>query len=135
KRYTLTCGARETPFTQLAEAEGQRMITAAKFHRPKWKRQSYWLARDDKARFYFLDRMREPEGNSNYRLFIGPKGNLKPQKMTKIVSNAKGDVFTTRGGVLHLDSSSAESTWSRGRERTTLTAVPIEDNHVLVYTD
>lgn len=135
KKYSLTCGQRETSFTPLADQEGAAMIAAAKFHRPQWKRQSYWLGRDEKGRYYFLDRMREPQGNTNFRLFIGPKGNLKPEKMTKIVSNAKGDVFTTRGGELRVLPGSSESAWRHGKERIALTAVPIEDNHVLVYTD
>lgn len=135
KKYTLTCGARETVFQPLSQADGADLIAGARFHRPMWKRQSYWLARDDSARFYFLDRMREPQGNNEFRLFIGPKGALKAQKLTKVVSNTKGDIFSTKGGELHLISSSAESSWRSGRERLVLTTVPIEDNHVLVYTD
>jgi len=135
KKYTLTCSTRETAFQPLPDAQSAALIASARFHRPMWKRQSYWLARDAKGRFYFLDRMREPEGNTDFRLFIGPKGNLKLQPMTKVVSNAKGDIFSTKAGELRLVSSSAEGSWRKGRTRTPLTPVPIEDNHVLVYTD
>ena len=135
KKYTLDCGGRETNFTPLPDDERAAMIAAAHFMRPRWKRQSYWLARDDKARYYYIDRAREPEGNKNFRLFVGPKGNLKLQRMTNVVSDTKGDIFSTKAGELRLVTSGTEATWIARRVRTPLTIVPIEDNHILVYTD
>ncbi len=135
KKYTLDCSDRSTTFQPLPDAESAAMIGSAKFLRPRWKRQSYWLARDDKANYYFVDRMREPEGNNNFRLFVGPKGNLKLQKMTNAVSDSKGDIFSTRTGELRLIMSGGDGTWIHGKAKTVLTIVPIEDNHVLVYTD
>jgi hypothetical protein len=135
KRYTLKCGDRQTTFTPVPEAEAASMIASAHFMRPRWKRQSYWLARDDKAQYYYVDRMREPEGNKSFRLFVGPKGSLKMQKMTNIVSDNKGDVFSTKTGQLRLVTSGTEGAWVQGKARTQLTIVPIEDNHVLLYKD
>jgi hypothetical protein len=135
KKYSLDCAGRETTFTPLPEAESAAMVASGKFMRPRWKRQSYWLARDDKARYYYVDRAREPEGNKNFRLFVGPKGNLKQQRMTNAVSDSRGDIFSTKSGELRLITSGSEGTWIQGKTKTTLTIVPIEENHVLVYGD
>ncbi len=135
KKYMLDCGTRRTEFTPLPDADSAAMITAGKFFRPRWRRQSYWLARDEQARYYYVDRLREPEGNKAFRLFVGPKGNLKLQKMTNIVSDSKGDIFSTKTGELRLITSGQDGSWVAGKLKTALTIVPIEDNHILVYTD
>jgi hypothetical protein len=134
KKYSLFCSTRETPFTPLSEAENTAMLGSAKFLRPRWKHQSYWLAKDDKSRYYFVDRMREPEGNKAFRLFVGPKGSLKLLKMTNVVSDTHGDRFSTKSGELRLIGSN-EGLWIVGKSKTNLQLVPIEDNHVLVYKD
>jgi hypothetical protein len=137
KKYTLDCGDRQTTFTPVPDAEAAQMIAGAKFMRSLWKRQSYWLARDDKAQYYYVDRMREPEGNKNFRLFVGPKGNLKLQKMTNVVSDNKGEIFSTKSGELRLLTSKSNDggAWIKGKQKTQLTLVPIEANHVLLYRD
>ncbi len=135
KKYALTCSTRTTSFTPLSDGDNAKMLGSAKFFRPRWKRQSYWLARDAQDRFYFLDRMREPEGNNEFRLFIGPKGALQQQKMTRVESGTRGDVFSTTTGQLRVDTSSPTGSYTQGKAKTSLTAVPIEDNHILVYTD
>lgn len=134
-KYALRCSERETAFTPLPDAEGAKMIASSKFLRPRWKHQSYWLARDSKAHYYYVDRMREPEGNKSFRLFVGPKGSLKAQKMTKVVSNAKGDIFATKSGELRLVMSGAEGAWVKGKTKQALSIISIEDNHILLYSD
>ena len=136
KKYTLSCINRETKFEPVPTAEANAMISGAKFLHALWKRQSYALARDEKARYYYVDRAREPEGNTNFRLYVGPKGNLKLQPMTNVVSDSKGDIFATRNGQMRFVSGDDKSTfWLQGKARTQLVSVPIEDNHALIYTD
>ena len=135
KRYTLTCSTRESEFHAVPTSEATALLGSARFHHARWKYQSYWLARDEHARYYYVDRLREPPGNNAFRLFVGPKGDLKQQKMTNVVSDSKGDIFSTKSGELRLVSSASEGKWIAGKQRTDLTVVPIEDNHVTLYTD
>ena len=135
RKYTLTCEKREIDFKPVPEAESRQIIAGARFHRPRWKRQSYWLARDERGNYYYVDRLRDPPGNTAFRLWVGPKGALKPLKMTNIVSDSKGDIFSTKGGELRLVSNAVDGKWIKGKETQKLTVVPIEDNHVLVYSD
>ncbi len=135
KKYTLMCSTRTTVFSALSDADNEKMLASARFMRPRWKRQSYWLGRDAQERYYFLDRMREPEGNNEFRLFVGKKGELKLQKLTKIESGTRGDAFSVAGGQLRVVTSSATASFSQGKQKIAVTAVPIEDNHILVYSD
>jgi hypothetical protein len=135
QKYTLTCDERKTEFAPVADAEAKPLLEAGKFMRPRWKRQAYLLARDNSGRYYYVDKQREPEGNKNFRLFVGPKGNIKLQKMINIVSDSEGDIFSTRTGELRLVMDKHESTWFDKKTKTKLIQVPIENNHVLIYTD
>ncbi len=136
KKYTMYCSTRETSFQPVPAAEGTAMIAAAKFQQSLWKRQSYLLARDEKGRYYYVDRAREPEGNHDFHLYVGPKGNLKLQPMTNVVSDSKGDIFATKRGEMRFVSGDDKSAvWLQGKARVKLVSVPIEDNHVMIYTD
>jgi hypothetical protein len=135
KEYKLDCAGRTTKLTPVSDAESAKIVAAAHFHRPRWKWQSYWLARDEHGVYYYVDRQREPAGNKSFRLYVGPKGSLKLQKMMNIVSDSKGEIFSTKGGELRLVSSASDGKWIKGHDTLKLTIVPIEDNHVLVYTD
>jgi hypothetical protein len=142
EKYSVECGSRAVEMTRLPDAEAKAMVAAAAWHKPRWKWRAYLLARDENARYYYVDRAREPEGNKNFRLFVGPKGSLKLQKMTNVVSDSEGDIFSTKTGSLRLIStnkadSSAErdSTWVEGPKKVKLTSVPVEKNAPMIYTE
>ncbi len=134
-KHVLSCGDRKTELQAVPDAEAQAMIDGAKFVKPLWKRRPYWLARDEHARYYYVDVMREPEQNKSFRLFVGPKGNLKQQKMTNVVSDSKGDIFSTKAGELRLITQETEANWFEGKTKLPLTIVPVEDNAQLVYSE
>jgi hypothetical protein len=135
KKYNVECGERKTELTVVPEAEAKPLVAAAKWLKPRWKHRAYLLARDEMAKYYYVDKMREPENNSNFRLYVGPKGNLKLQKMTNVVSDTQGDIFATKTGSLRLIAGQTESSWVQGTKKTKLTPVPVEDNAMMIYTD
>jgi hypothetical protein len=134
-KYTMECGTRKTELKPLPDAEAKKMLDGAKFYKSKWKRQAYALSRDNTGKYYYVDRMREPEGNHNFRLFAGPKGSLKQQKMTNVVSDSAGDIFATKTGELRLVLNQSETLWQQGKKITKLIPLPVEDNHVMIYTE
>lgn len=135
KKYDVQCENRHTELKPLDDAEAAKILGAAKFHKPRWKRQAYALARDNTGKYYYVDRMREPEGNKNFRLFVGPKGGLKLQKMTNVVSDSAGDIFATKTGELRLVLNKAESLWQQNKKETKLISLPLDENHVLIYSE
>lgn len=133
--FTLTCDPRKTEFKPLDDAEAGRLLDTAKFNKVRWKRQAYALARDNTGKYYYVDRMREPEGNKSFRLFAGQKGRMKLQKMTNVVSDSAGDIFATKSGELRLVMNKGETFWQAGKKQLKLIWLPIEDNHVMIYSE
>ncbi|HZS38940.1 MAG TPA: hypothetical protein VFF06_19035, partial [Polyangia bacterium] len=50
-------------------------------------------------------------------------------------SDSEGDIFATKSGSLRLILNKGESLWEQTGKKQKLILLPIEDNHVLIYTD
>jgi hypothetical protein len=134
-KYTVQCGSRATEFVPLAAEEQNAMLQTAVFSKAPWNRRPYALARDNKGTYYFVDRLREPPDNKAFRLFAGPRGNLRLMKMTNVVSDSQGDIFSTKKGELRLVLDLKHPIWAAGKTETDLVRLPLEGNHILIYTD
>jgi len=134
-KYTVSCDGRETEMKPVSDAERETMLAGARFFAFRWKHRAYALARDNEGKYYFVDRLREPEHSMSFRLFVGSRGNVKPQKMINVVSDSEGDIFATKSGSLRLILNKRETSWIQGNKKTALVSLPIEDNHVLIHTD
>jgi len=132
---SVECLERKTPLTQLKTDEAKALIDGAAFFSPRWQRMPYLLARDDKGTYYFVDMQRDVPGKKDLKLYIGQRGKLKVQPMTNIVSDSMGDIFSTKTGELRLVANNDELKWVAGKADVKLTRVPVDDNHVLIYTD
>ena len=135
KKYSVQCDERKTDLTALDKAEAAKILDSAKFMKTRWKRKAYALARDNSGTYYYVDRMREPEDSKDFRIFRGPKGGLKPLKMTNVVSDTEGDIFVTKAGKLRLVLSKGEHVWLEGKKQVKLTPLDPSDNHVLIYSE
>ncbi len=134
-RLTVECAERKTPMERLPASDARKLIDAARFHPPSWDRVAYWLARDNTGRYYYVDNAREPEGAKKFRLFSGPRGAVKLQKMLNIVSDSGGDIFSTANGELRLVISRSDALWIAKAKETKLLSLPVEENTVLIYVD
>jgi hypothetical protein len=134
-KYTVQCGDRATELHPLEAEEQTKLLEAASFFGPLWLHQAYSLARDNKGNYYFVDRLREPENNKSFRLYAGTRGNLKLLKMTNVVSDSQGDIFTTKKGELRLVLDRKKPTWFAGKAETELINLPLDDNRMMIYTD
>ncbi len=139
--WKVTCDDRETQMIVLGEEETRAVLDRAVFKKPFWQRQGHALGRDGSGYYYYVDRLRPadpmnpgatPEG---YRLFIGRKGRLKSQRLRDADSDSKGFMLHTRLGKLVVDYEAKTATWVRGRRKTPLTYLPVEDNTLLIYRD
>lgn len=134
-KYLVHCDDRQAELTPVADAERTAMLGAARFFGARWKHQAYALARDNQGKYYYVDKEREPEQSRAFRLFIGTRGNLKPQKMINVVSDSEGDIFATKSGSLRLILDKHETTWVAGKKKTPLVSLPLDQNRALIYTD
>jgi hypothetical protein len=133
--YFVQCEERLTALRPLPAEESKQMVASAQFFEALWRFRAYALARDDRGTYYYVDKQREPEDSRNFRLFAGQRGNMKPLKMVNVVSDSEGEIFSTKTGDLRLVLDKRQSVWVKGKKRTSLTSLPIEDNAVLIYTD
>ena len=146
-RYTIDCDERVTDFRPVAPDVAQRLLAEASFEKPPFDWGPYALARDDGGTYYFIDRQfRYVQDSKNltrftwkrtndFRLFAGPRGALKPLRLTNVVTDSEGDIFATKTGQLRLILSANQGTWIVGQSRRELTIVPVDRNQHLIYTD
>jgi hypothetical protein len=132
RKLVVECGSRKTTMERLDDAAARDLLSAASFKASLWDRYAYALARDDTGRYYYVDNLRE---SKNFRLFAGPRGALKLLKMTNVVSDSEGDIFSTAKGDLRLILSKKESTWIVRQKHTRLVWLPVDDNRALIYND
>jgi hypothetical protein len=104
---------------------------------PLHKRSPHVLTRDEKGTYYFVDRGNTPETEKNFRLFVGPKGNLKLKAMTNIVADSNGEIFSTKSGSLRFITGPGgqDSAWIQGKKVTKLIPVPVDQNYGLIYNE
>jgi hypothetical protein len=100
------------------EATARPLLAAAQFEGSPRKWQAYALARNSAGIYYYVDRGyvdrrqsdsgERPAESRNFRLFVGPKGNLKLQK---------------------------EPIWIQKGKTSTLLPVPVDENLAMIYTE
>ena len=132
--YTLLCSDRKTVFHPTEAARAEEFLGKASFHKQRWKRRAYALTRDTAGTYYYVDRARTEE-KTDFRLYSGPRGALKPLRMTNVVSDSAGDVFATKSGELKLVLGKNEASWVHGKKATDLILLPLEENAQLIYSD
>ena len=142
-----SCGERKTDLTILGEdAKKTLLMGKATFEPPLHKRAPHHLARDNDGRYFYVDKGNTSETEKNFRLFVGPKGAMKLQKMTNAVADTEGEIFTTKSGSLrYVTDRKNPPTWIQGKKKLTLTVVPIEgtdeksgepiNNYQLIYNE
>ncbi len=144
---TLKCGKRITKLKMIEGDRRRRILHNSKFYERLWQRRSVALARDNMAKYYYVDRYNDAAGGQGFRLFYGPRGGLKRQRLRDVAQDSEGSVFATRKGSLVISRSSTTS--ARGYRRSTfqvkwvtkkgkqtkLKYIPPSYNRQLIYRD
>jgi hypothetical protein len=132
--WFVQCGERTVRVKELERDRADDLLDGAKFLDRRFQRSPYALARDDRGVYYYIDRITGTE-KQGFRLFVGPKGALKLTKLVNVVSDTEGDVFATKTGELRLVLSKNEAVWIKGKARTDLVSVVVEDNLPMIFTE
>jgi hypothetical protein len=130
------CGERTVALKWVPAAQARPLLMAAKVGPTPQKWRPHVLFRDDKGVYYYVDRGFKPGEEKRFRLFKGPKGSLKEQKMTNVVADSEGEIFSTKNGSLKMiiDRKQA-TTWVQAGKATKLREVPVNENLPLVYNE
>jgi hypothetical protein len=136
-RYFLACeGKDEEEELEVLTGEARQALLKAAVVKsePKWQRLPYFLARDSRGIYYYVDRMRGKAGR-RYRVFTGRRGQLKLSKLKGVVEDTVGSVFSTDAGELRLvvNNKKSTGTWIRGKKKLALTTVNVFTNRQLIY--
>jgi hypothetical protein len=137
KTCTVRCGTRNTPFTVLETEKARELLRQATYEPSPQKYAPYALLRDARGTYYLVDRGFHPSEQKSFRVFVGPRGNLKQQQLVNVVADSKGEIFSTKKGELQLLLDREQpSMWIVDRKkRTELRPVPIAENLALVYNE
>ena len=146
KSCSVSCGPRTTPLSILDEAAKKTLLGTASYEAPLQTRTPHRLARDEEGRYFYVDKGNTPETEKSFRLYVGPKGAMKLQKMTNAVADTEGEIFATKSGSLrYVTDRQKPPTWIQGKKKLTLTIVPIEsvdeksgepiNNYQLIYNE
>lgn len=132
KSTKVRCGEHTTTLKRLADDKA--LIAKAVFKRTPNDTTAYIIGRDDRGTYYFVDRGRFKDNEQMYRVFTGPRGALKQQKLKNIVHDSGGDIFATSNGDLRLVSGE-QPAWIKGSARTPLKILQVEENVEMIYND
>ena len=132
----LRCGTRELQLQLLPPAQARGVLVGAKIEQGPLEYRPYALLRDDTGRYYFIDKGARRDNERSFRVFVGQKGQLEPQKLTNLVADSLGEVFSTKKGELRLVVNRGEgSSWTQAKKKLELRSVPLEENLPLIYNE
>ncbi|MFT7621837.1 MAG: hypothetical protein ACI9WU_001002, partial [Myxococcota bacterium] len=132
--WTIACDDRTTTLSEVSGDKRRLLLGTARFMDRKWQRRSYALARDDFGTYFFVDRGREPDSR-DFRIFVGPRGAVKLQKMKNIVYDSAGAIFTTSQGQLRLVLNDKDARWIKKGKTVGLTYLPLSKNRYLIHAE
>ncbi|WP_342376072.1 hypothetical protein NVS55_33070 [Myxococcus stipitatus] len=137
KTCALRCGEKNIALTVMEAGPAADVLRKSAFAPSPHQFAPYALLRDTKGNYYFVDRGTGTPDQKNYRVFIGPRGALKAQKMTNVISDSEGEIFSTKKGDLRLVLDKAKtSVWIENKKKSLeLRQVPVEENLPLIYND
>ncbi len=137
KGWQIRCRKRILQFSPVPAERRDRILRTAAFKEERWKREEFALARDNRGNYYYVDRYTAENGGKNYRVFRGPRGNLKETKLIDIVDDSDGMIFATKRGKLRLllgNKREYKAQWIDGKKPYDLVVLPLAKNIELIYT-
>ena len=105
-RWNVRCGRRRTPFHPV-DAKTRRALLNRSFEKAALRRQPYLFARDDDGVYYLVDQ----KSHADRRLFVGKAGAMKRIRLSSVIIDEVGDVFSSSVGKLVRNRVEKRTTW------------------------
>jgi hypothetical protein len=130
-------------YKPVSDARRLEILDHARFEEPLWRREAFGLARDDRGIYYFVDHLQEEFGGKDFKVYIGPRGQLRETTLLDVVDDSHGTIFATKSGKLRLiltvdlpgEQEVIESSWIARKKIKKLMVLPIRNNKALIYQD
>ncbi|MFZ5442562.1 MAG: hypothetical protein ACOZQL_21305 [Myxococcota bacterium] len=141
-KYSVSCGKKTVPLTQVPAAEAKALLEKAAFFEQLWTRRPEKLLRDETGVYYLVDRFRakDPNDRRDFRVFSGHKGAMKQLPLKDIVDDHQGMILATKTGNLRLvtgPEGKLEGKWIEGKKVVPLVEIDLDrfDTGRLIYMD
>ncbi len=132
-RCQLRCGPREIQLEELAGDDKRALLESVRIVPRPDPRVAHALARDKKGVYFYVDRGATEATEKDFRLYVGPPGRVRLQKMRDIVTDTEGQIFSSVRGRLKLFLGRNDAEWQAGRTVQKLTRVDPAENLDLIY--
>ena len=134
--YSIKCAERRTELKEVPADKRRVLLATATYYEPLWRRTAYALARDDRGTYYYVDRRTDMPDSRAFRVWRGPRGNMKALKMKNVVYDSAGAIFSTDKGELRLVLNTEKPAyWVQGEKQTGLISLPLWPNRYLIYAE
>jgi hypothetical protein len=133
---TMHCGEASVDYGAVSAAEGARLRHEAKLFDVRWQRAAIYIARDDSGTYFLVDQAREPEGNTDYRLFVGPRGRVEYLPLSDVILDAESAIFLADRGrfIVRRKGEREEAVWAVGAGQQPLTLMDLYAQAPSIYT-
>ncbi len=131
----LKCSKLPKQLKLLSRAEILPILERAVYRPAFHKREPYALARDRRGIYYYVDRGTTRTTRKDFHVYVGRRGRMRPQQMKDIVSDSKGEIFSTQKGELRLVVSQSQAIWITPRKKHELLWLPTEENLSMIYNE
>lgn len=132
-RFFLQCGDRKLSFLPVAAEETKRLVDAMHFFEPRWQRRAFAIARDDNARYFVVDQAREPDGNTDFRVFVGKRNQLAAYPVEDAMLDDEGTVLLLGDQKLRVDPRRNEAEWVDHGNKLPLRLLSLDSQVVFFY--
>ncbi len=129
----LQCGDTRVELTAVAKPLTKKILSAAQFLAPRWRRQAFVLARDDEGTYYYVDRGRSSALHDDFRLFVGKRGKLAYLPLDDALVDGGGMAFLSPQGRLTIKGEPAVASWIALGVEHKLNLLQVEDEAAFIY--
>ena len=129
----VTCGKIEHRIPLMPASEVPAFMSRVEVGPAPMPRMPHALARDRNGVYYLVDRSTKPGRERDFRLYVGPLGNLQRQAMKNVVTDSEGEIFSSKAGDLRFILGKEQALWITGKRERKLLMVPIEDNWQMIF--
>lgn len=132
-KWFVRCGVRDTPVFQVSEADARR-LGKRKLEPRLHRRRPYFIGRDDRGYYYYVDELEHELGRGDLRFFRGRTGAMRQERLTTLIVDNVGEVFQAASGRLVRNRLKKESYWAPNKgEREEVFGLDLVETDFLIY--
>jgi len=120
------------PLTQLSDEEAAKLFKKARFEPVLWERRVFFFGRGEGTKYYLVDILLDEYGGQGFRLFVGPKGQMKQVAISDFANDTEGASVMTKTGELAI-AKDGNASWKQGKKEMPIAKIDPAMNGYLIY--